>query len=121
MLYIDANQMLIELTRSDTASIVFSAVDGAGTTYVPAEGDVLTFAVGKKLGADPLFSVSNTFDGSDTESFWTIEIQSEHTAEQKFGDYVWDLQLKTSTGTTTIIGKTDNISPKFRIWGEVAQ
>lgn len=121
MLYIDANKMIIELTRSDSASIVFSAVDGEGTTYEPTEGDVLTFAVSKKLGADPLFSVSNTYDGTDTETFWTVEIQPEHTSEQKFGDYVWDLQLKTTTGTMTIIGKTDNLSPKFRVWGEVAK
>lgn len=139
MLYIDVNKMLIELTRSDNASIVFSAVDGEGTTYIPTEGDVLTFAVGKKLGSDPVFSISNTFDGLDIDSFWTVEIGADPTnwyqkddngnpiyengepVLLKFGDYVWDLQLTTSTGTTTIIGKTDNVSPKFRVWGEVAQ
>lgn len=121
MLTIDTNTMLIELTRGDSASIVFSAVDDEGETYVPVTGDILTFAVAKKVGADPIFSVSNEYDGTDLEGFWTIEILPEHTDGQKFADYVWDLQLTTSSGVDTIIGKTDTLSPKFRVWGEVAQ
>lgn len=121
MLTIDTNTMLIELTRGDSASIVFSAVDDEGETYVPTEGDILTFAIAKKVGADPVASVTNTYDGSDLDAFWTILIEPEHTSELKFADYVWDLQLTTSSGVDTIIGKTDDISPKFRVWGEVAQ
>lgn len=139
MLYIDTTKMLIEITRGDTVSIVFSAVDSGGTTWTPTEGDILTFAVAKKVGGEPFISISNTYDGSDTTAFWTVEIgaadsddwyqkeDGEVVTEDgepvlvKFGDYVWDLQLTTSTGTTTIIGKTDTISPTFRVWGEVAQ
>ncbi len=121
MLTIDAKKMLIELTRGDSASIVFSAVTGEGEEFTPTQGDILTFAVSKKLGADPVFSISNTYDGEDLDSFWTIEIQPNHTKDAKFADYVWDLQLETTTGVDTIIGKTDDLSPKFRVWGEVAQ
>lgn len=138
MLYIDSNKMLIKVTRGDTVSIVFSATDSGGNTWVPSEGDILTFAVAKKVGGEPFISISNTYDGSDTSAFWTIEIGSPGSDDWyqkddgevvtddgepvlvKFGDYVWDLQVETSSGTITIIGKTDEISPTFRVWGEVA-
>lgn len=130
MLNIDTTTMLIELTRGDTASIVFSAVTSDGTAWHPTEGDeVLQFAVAKKVGADPLSVVSNTFDGVDEEGFWTITIGAvdsdfwtdESGADKyKFADYVWDVQLTTSTGVDTIIGKTSTLSPTFRVLGEVA-
>lgn len=121
MLYIDENKKLIAMTRGDSVSIEFSAtVDGTDETYVPTEGDALKFAVAKKWGGDPLFYVRNVFDGTDTDAFWTIEIQPSNTKEMKFSDYVWDLQIETSTGTETIIGKTNALNPVFRVWGEVA-
>ena len=121
MISIDVNKMLIALTRGDSASITFSATDSEGQDYEPSEGDILTFAVAKKVGADPLFSISNTYDGVDDDAFWTILIEPEHTAELGFKDYAWDIQLQTSTGIDTIIGRTDTLSPTFRVWGEVAQ
>ena len=129
MLNIDTTTMLIELTRGDTANIVFSAVDKDGIAYEPTAGDVLTFAVAKKVGAEPLSVVPNTFDGEDEEAFWTIIIGAagdnfwvdESGADKyKFADYVWDVQLTTSTGVDTIIGKTSDLSPTFRVLGEVA-
>lgn len=178
MLSIDTTTMTIALTRGDTASIVFSAKDKEGRTFLPTHGDVLKFAVAKKVGADPLFEIQNTFDTvsgemipvtitedefniqktmyfilendggaiayrqctrldtfdpdgqyavEDYSAFWTIVIGAngewydESGADIfKFKDYVWDLQLITSTGVDTIIGKTDDISPTFRVLGEVA-
>lgn len=122
MLSIDTNEMLIELTRGDYCAIEFSAVDDEGTEYTPTTGDKLTFAVAKKVGADPIFSITNTYDGVDSDAFWTISIEGEHTKSMKFGDYAWDIQLETPNGRPqTIIGKTDDLSPTFRVWGEVAQ
>ena len=120
MLAIDTSKMLIELTRGDTANIVFSAQTASGETYSPNEGEKLTFAVAKKVGQTPIFSITNTMASSST-AFWTVGIEASNTKSMKFGDYVWDLQLTTSTGTDTIIGKTDSISPTFRVWGEVAE
>ena len=57
MLAINTETMLIELTRGDTASIVFSAKDKSGTTYSPSTGDKLKFAVAKKVGAEPIFEI----------------------------------------------------------------
>lgn len=136
MLNIDTETMLIELTRGDTASIVFSAVDGSGTTVVPVAGDKLKFAVAKKVGAEPLFEVTNTMD-SDATAFWTIVIDDEWYQKDedgnlvlengkpidlfKFADYVWDCQYTVNSGeVNTIIGKTDDLSPTFRVLGEVA-
>ena len=128
MLNIDTTTMLIELTRGDTASIVFSAVESDGTTVTPVAGDKLKFAVAKKVGAEPLFEIEHTMD-SDATEFWTIVIDDEawDKAEEalgskmKFADYVWDCQYTVNTGeVNTIIGKTDDLSPTFRVLGEVA-
>ena len=130
MLNIDTETMLIELTRGDAASIVFSAVDGSGTTWIPEnDGDKITFAVAKKFGGTPLMVIENVYDSSDPDAltkFWTINITPEKWLENgedifKFSDYVWDCQVTTETGSDTIIGKTDDITPTFRVWGEVAE
>ena len=119
MLKIDTEKMMICLTRGDTANIVFSAVDEQGTTYVPSAGDELRFAVAKKVGADPLFEIPRIM-AADADEFWTVTIQPAHTNPLKFGDYAFDVQLTHGGEVDTIIGATDEISPIFRVWGEVA-
>lgn len=143
MLTIDANDMMISITRGDYAAIVFSAVDGDETEWHPSEADVdtLTFAVAKKFGEEPVMSISNVYDGEDEEAFWTINIGEVNSNDWykkdedgnvilddkgepvpiDFGSYVWDLQLTLSTGKITIIGKSDTYAPKFVVWGEVAE
>lgn len=120
MIAIDEDEMLIALTRGDSASIVFSAVDEEGTVYTPQVGDVLKFAVATNVGATPLLVITNTMAQS-AEEFWQIDIDSEDTQELDFQDYAWDLQIESGDSVDTIIGKTDDISPVFRVWGEVAQ
>ena len=141
MLTIDATTMMISVTRGDFFSIVFSAKDAEETTWHPDEGDTLIFAVAKKLGGEPIISKTNTYDGEDEEAYWTINVGTEDSDDWykkdedgnvvlddsgnpvplDFGSYVWDLQLGTPTGKVTIIGKSDEMSPKFRIWGEIAE
>lgn len=120
MIAIDAVEMMIAITRGDSASIVFSAVDEEGTPYTPLAGDVLKFAVATTVGVEPIFTIQNTMDESADE-FWQIDIQSEDTEELDFRDYVWDLQIESGDTVDTIIGRTDDVSPVFRVWGEVAQ
>lgn len=119
MFNIDTDKFLIEITRGDTASIVFGAKDAEGNDYEPTEGDELKLAVAKKVGADPIFEVTNTMDDDET-AFWTINIPSSVTKEMKFADYAYDVQIISGSSVTTIIGKTDTITPTFRVWGEVA-
>lgn len=119
MLKIDSEKMIIAMTRGDTANIVFSAVDDNGQTYNPVANDVLRFAVAKKVGADPLFELTNIMS-DDATAFWTITIQPNNTNQLKFGDYAFDVQLTHNGEIDTIIGATDELNPIFRIWGEVA-
>lgn len=130
MLKIDTETMMIELTRGDSASIVFSAVDKDGNPWNPTDGDEkLTFAVAKKWGGETLMEITNEFDPEDEDAldkFWTINIERDSwlngTADKfKFQDYVYDVQVLTSTGADTIIGQTDDITPTFRVLGEVAE
>lgn len=120
MFNINTETYLIELTRGDSASIIFGAKDAQGNDYIPVVGDELKFAVAKKVGADPIFEVANTM-GDDAESFWTINIPASVTSDMKFTDYAYDVQLKSGSSVTTIIGQTDSITPTFRVWGEVAK
>lgn len=120
MFNINTETYLIELTRGDSASIIFGAKDAQGNNYIPVTGDELKFAVAKKVGADPIFEVANTMD-DDAESFWTINIPASVTNDMKFTDYAYDVQLKSGSSVTTIIGQTDSITPTFRVWGEVAK
>lgn len=119
MFEIDTEKFLIEITRGDTASIVFGAKDKEGNDYEPVAGDELKLAVAKKVGADPIFSVVNVMD-DDAEEFWTINIPSNATDGMKFADYAYDVQIISGSSVMTIIGKTDTITPTFRVWGEVA-
>ena len=173
MLSIDTTTFLIEITRGDSASIVFSAKDKEGNTWNPTETtDTLTFAVAKKWGGEPLMEITNTYDGDpytqvevdettfnadktkyytessgtytqctnastysgddtyyikDYASFWTINItksnwlNADGSDKFKFADYVYDVQIETSSGAETIIGQTDKITPTFSVWGEAAK
>lgn len=120
MLKIDTKTMTISMTKGDAEYIVFSAEDDEGQAYVPVAGDMLKFGVAKKVDTDPIFQIENTMD-DDAEEFWTIEIEPEHTRELKLGEYVFDVELTTSTGPDTIIGETDEVHPKFILWGDVAK
>lgn len=173
MLNIDTTTMLIALTRGDTVSIQFGAVDASGGLWNPSEGDeTITLAVAKKWGGEVLMECSNTYDGvekykevtvteatfkahknwyytesggvytqctdadeydenetyymRDCDEFWTITIEKDDWLDDdgndkfKFSDYVYDVQIDTSSGSETIIGKTDDITPTFRVLGEVA-
>lgn len=120
MFNINTETYLIELTRGDSATIIFGAKDAQGNNYIPVAGDELKFAVAKKVGADPIFEVANTMDG-DADAFWTINIPASVTIDMKFTDYAYDVQLKSGSSVTTIIGQTDSITPTFRVWGEVAK
>ena len=120
MFNINTETYLIELTRGDSATIIFGAKDARGKAYIPVSGDELKFAVAKKVGADPIFEVANTMDG-DADAFWTIYIPASATSDMKFTDYAYDVQLKSGSSVATIIGQTYTITPTFRVWGEVAK
>ncbi len=127
MFKVDSENMTIYLTRGDTDSIIFSAKDQDGNQFHPTTNDCLVFSVAKKYGDEPLIEIYNKMTGIE-EDFWVINILPEHTENLNFGKYAFDVQLEMrddSTGNltaiNTIIGKTDEISPQFILWGEVSQ
>lgn len=127
MLKIDSETMTISMTRGDTVDIIFSAVNEEGELFHPTRNDRLIFSVAKKIGEEPIISVSNTMVDSETD-FWSIRINPEDTNELKFGKYAFDVQLEIRNSETdaleavdTIIGKTDTISPTLVLWGEVTK
>lgn len=173
MLEINTTTMQIALTRGDSASITFGAVDENGNVWNPQyTTDKMKFAVSKKWGGTVLMECVNTYDGNpyteveidqatfnadktkyytesggvytqclstdsynsaytyyvmDWATFWTAEITKDKWLDDsgndkfKFADYVYDVQVSTTTGDFTIIGKTDDINPTFRVLGEVAE
>ena len=142
MLNVDDNKKLIEITRGDTAYIVFSALDVYGNVWNPiSSDDTIKFAVSKKWGRDPLMTIVNKYNPFEIDAynqFWTIVIETDDWLAKdengdvirdengngtdlfKFKDYVFDVQVTTVTGTETIIGQTSEITPTFRVLGEVA-
>ena len=83
----------IFITRGDSAEFTLSI-----TGYTPASGDVLTFTV-KKNCNDAQALIQKTIDTSDMK----IAITHDDTAGLEFGDYWYDVQLKTADSYDTVI------------------
>ena len=65
MLEINTTTMQIALTRGDSASITFGAVDENGNVWNPQyTTDKMKFAVSKKWGGTVLMECVNTYDGN---------------------------------------------------------
>lgn len=126
MFKIDSENMIIYLTRGDSASIVFSAKTDEGEEFHPTRNDRLYFSAAKKFGEEPLVEVMNVME-DDEAAFWTINIETEHTKHLKFGKYTFDVEIEMRDaetgaieGVKTIIGKTDDLTPYLVLWGEVS-
>jgi len=88
------------------------------TSYFTKDGNVYTRCTSASTWSSSTQYYENTM--------WNIFIEPEHTKtlkdgkvdtdkSLKFSDYVWDLQLN----NYTIIGKSENLEPKFTVLGEV--
>ena len=132
MVNVDTEKQLIEMTRGDNVSIVLSAAYPDDTPssphkYVAQTGDRLKLSIGKKYGSWLTEIVNEKTSSMTADDFWTIEIKPEHTEELKFRDYFFDVQLEVYNSSAdtydivTIIGKTDNVTPTIRLWGEVSE
>ena len=76
MLKIDEEKQMICLTRGDTASILFSAIDEDGSLWNPSyDTDRITFAVAKKWGGTNLMEISQTYgDFYDDELYKEVSV-----------------------------------------------
>lgn len=85
----------ITLTRGDTFKCQVSLTDAEGNPYEPVEGDVVRFAV-KKTCTDPdreLLIEKQV----DMETL-ILTLTPEDTKTMDFGEYVYDMELRTSDG-----------------------
>lgn len=106
----------IYLTRGDNARMHVSATDKiTGDSYVPQDGDTVSFSLKKKVkDEEPLIFIEQT---DHTETGWYITFMPEHTNKLSFGDYLYDIQLITANGwVDTIIEPT-----KFTVAEEVTR
>lgn len=92
----------IALTRGDTLFLTVDLTDSDGDKYSPREGDVLRFAMKKRISSAELVILKDI--PVDTLTF---EIEPSDTKELMYGSYVYDIELTDAEGhvTTVIMGK----------------
>lgn len=95
-----------------------------GEPFHPSNGDKLVFKVTKKLGDEEsrVLVIENEMDNNE-EEYWSIKFKPEDTKNLAFGKYFYDVEINICDNgevvdVDTIIGKTDEITPTFMIWGE---
>ena len=128
MFKIDPENMIIYLTRGDSAGIVFSASNCQGDQFHPTKNDRLIFSASKKFGEEPLVEIINTMGENESEEdFWSIQINPDDTKNLGFGKYVFDVEIEMRNSESgeleavdTIIGQTDCVTPTLILWGEVS-
>lgn len=119
----------IKMTRGDSASIVFRALNGDGDTYDELDnGDVLQFQFGKKYGS-PICVKRNVYRPEmDLDDFYTIHLEPDDTKyytvegeirELKFADYVYDVSIICSGEVCTFIWEDEDHQPKLTLLKEV--
>lgn len=97
----------IILTRGDSASIKLNPTEDS--TYEPAEGDTIRFAMSKQYGATtPLVLINIPIDTM------VLEFRPEHTKDLAFGSYKYDLELRSADGNlvNTFVDKAEFIVDK---------
>ncbi len=81
----------IYLTRGDTAMLKVVIYGADREEYTPDETDTVTLTVKKNTGSDEIL-IQRKIEGG----FVTIE--PEDTADLTYGDYVYDICIKTESG-----------------------
>jgi hypothetical protein len=81
----------IFLTRGDSAIFTLSITDNDGNEYTPQDGDEITFTVKANTETRDILIQKDASSGK-------IEIQPEDTENLEYGNYVYDVQLKTADG-----------------------
>lgn len=98
----------ITLTRGDTCVLKLNVVDVRGENYTLQSGDKLTFTLRKKVS-----SVATLLEKTLEENI--LSLNPSDTLTLDFGDYVYDIVLKTATGEVFTVVPTSI----FRVASEV--
>lgn len=83
----------IYLTRGDTFKAVITITNPDGTTYTPADGDTIRFAM--KENIDDEECLINRDIPIDT---MLLVLYPEDTKELEYGNYIYDIQLTKANG-----------------------
>ena len=84
----------ITLTRGDTFKCEVKIYTAEGEEYIPAEGDIIRFAM-KKTAYDRIPLIKKTISHEDM----LLEINPEDTQNLDFGTYIYDIQITLEDGT----------------------
>lgn len=100
---------VITLTRGDTCAFDVEIKTDTGETYIPQEGDVITWTVKKD---------TKTADVIIQKTGSTIVLNPTDTRSLKYGSYLYDVTLTTESGAVyTIITPTEFILAEEVNWG----
>ena len=95
------DENVITLTRGDTCAFDVEIKTDSGATYIPQEGDVVTFTVKKD---------TKTSDIIIQKTGSTVVLNPADTHSLKYGSYLYDVTLTTSSQAVyTIITPTEFI------------
>ena len=96
--------MVIVFTRGDTQIIKFGLKDKAGNDITLAEGDKLYFTVKKTTTSkDVLFQKVYPTNIVIEDGLYKLTIEPTDTDELEYGEYNYDIELKTGTYVKTLI------------------
>lgn len=99
---------VITLTRGDTCAFDVEIKTDSGATYIPQEGDVVTFTVKKD---------TKTADIIIQKTGSTIVLNPADTRSLKYGSYLYDVTLTTvSEAVYTIITPTEFVLAEEVNW-----
>lgn len=99
---------VITLTRGDTCAFDVEIKTDTGETYIPQDGDVVTFTVKKD---------TKTADVIIQKTGSTIVLNPTDTRSLKYGSYLYDVTLTTGSGAVyTIITPTEFVLAEEVNW-----
>jgi hypothetical protein len=111
----------IRITRGDTASLVIKSKNADGTDYVFQVGDTIYFRVMKKNKVKDVKLEKSVLVQSATTSV-TIHLESADTEFDKYENkpktYWYEVEIKGSTSSNTIIGYDEDGAKLFIIYPE---
>lgn len=100
--------MDFEFPRGDTKAFKFKLTDSKGEELVLASTDKLYFTVKKSSSSKKIAFQKTLANGivKKDDGFYYVTINSDDTANLNYGDYGYDIEIKTGTGIvkTLVIG-----------------
>lgn len=106
----------IRLTRGDTCRLAVEITFDDGSPYTLKNGDVLTFTLKKQLWSRDAYIRRNA------DEHGLITLEPEATSPLPYGNYVYDIELRTASGDTiTVIPMSAfRLTEEITINGDIA-